>query len=883
MLRLANIPAYLAHWSDETPEAEALCVVSRRPRALSYRTLGNRVAALAHRLSEEGVRPEDCVAILCNQDDRLVTALLAASSLGAIGLPITMKSAASRHALAEYHRHYPLKVICETGYYRSFAEQASPDLRGVKLLAIDQLERLPLPDQRQLARWKDWVAVRRGDQPFYVNHTSGSTSNPKIVLPTDDQLLANAYAGIEYLRVDQTSRVLCTFFYHHHEHFLRALVTGGTAVLLSLGESLNETSTACRRGQATHLMCNPPTAERLAMESRESLAKLRGRLKVIEIGGAVVPGSIVRALQDETGAKVIVAYGSTETSGMALASPWDDAGRQAALHALPGYEVRIEHVDERGIGDLVISGSAVVASYVVPPPGGLRLADGHFYTGDLVQRIGNGLRVLGRVDNAVKTLGGRQSLELVEERLLAALGRDAEAVQCLDVQAQGTSRFLGDSLVALVRLAPEARSRWVGRERQLARRALRAARLQAFLTAPRYLLVVSHDEFRHEGGKLQRRHARQLFPSMLDDWPAERRRRLVACPLLAGDLWRTAARLAGEARALGSPFKVLATVVRRTLAGMLIGRGRAWTESLPRISTPPPIEGTSPKRRWLSRAWLGLRLIIAGYLVALLGLSMAEDSLIYRRGGRHHEPPPDLIVKETWLQTADGVRLHAWFCPLVVDDLESDNQRPVVLFFHGNAGELTRRASVARCWQRALDADVLLFDYRGYGKSEGAPSEDGLKLDSRAAYQWLVEDRGVNPRRIILVGRSLGGAVALELGLAVEHRALVLESTFTSLPDVAALRLPIFPVRVLMRNRFPSVERIREYHGPLFLSHGELDRVIPIEHSNRLYQLANEPKRLLILADQEHVDLPGQGYFQAVREFIESQPDGGLAVINNRG
>ncbi len=200
------------------------------------------------------------------------------------------------------------------------------------------------------------------------------------------------------------------------------------------------------------------------------------------------------------------------------------------------------------------------------------------------------------------------------------------------------------------------------------------------------------------------------------------------------------------------------------------------------------------RRRWRT-AKQKLRLAAAAALAVLL--IGEEDWLVYRRGGRYHPPEPGFVRQEVWVKTSDGVRLHAWFRPCPPASAAPYSERLAVIYFHGTFGELTWRQGIARDWQKSLGYDVLLFDNRGYGLSEGQPSEEGLYRDARAAFYWLTRCHGMPPARVVLVGRSLGGAVALELAVAAQLRAVVLESTFTSLPEVAeeiCFGLPVGPL-----------------------------------------------------------------------------------------
>ena len=239
-----------------------------------------------------------------------------------------------------------------------------------------------------------------------------------------------------------------------------------------------------------------------------------------------------------------------------------------------------------------------------------------------------------------------------------------------------------------------------------------------------------------------------------------------------------------------------------------------------------------------------------------------ETALVYPRGGWYEEPNPDELTKEdVWLTTSDHVRLHAWWCPCanLLARGESAADRPVVLLFHGNGGELSMRAGLANRLQVFLGADVFLIDYRGYGKSGGSPHEAGLYLDSRAAWKYLTETRGVPPGNIILYGESIGTAVALELAVAMgnRHRALIMQSPFTSLPDAAAAFYPWLPVHLIMCNRFPSKNRIKDQTRPLFVVHGENDSIVPTgSRPHKLFELGvSEGEAPTVLRGRGHNDL----------------------------
>ena len=252
-----------------------------------------------------------------------------------------------------------------------------------------------------------------------------------------------------------------------------------------------------------------------------------------------------------------------------------------------------------------------------------------------------------------------------------------------------------------------------------------------------------------------------------------------------------------------------------------------------------------------------------------------EESLVFfpARYDEGEWQPAGLAFEDAWFQSADGTRLHGWY-------VAHEQPRAVVLFCHGNAGNVSHRAATLEILHDTVGVSVLAFDYRGYGRSEGKPSEAGILADARAARQWLARRAGVDPGQIVVMGRSLGGAVAVDLAArptAAEPvpqdwkgaRALVVESSFSSIPDVAAYHYPWLPVRWLMRTRLDSAAKIGAYHGPLLQSHGTADTIVPYRFGRRLFEAANEPKQWLTFPDLDHNDPQPPEYYDALGEFLD--------------
>ena len=280
-----------------------------------------------------------------------------------------------------------------------------------------------------------------------------------------------------------------------------------------------------------------------------------------------------------------------------------------------------------------------------------------------------------------------------------------------------------------------------------------------------------------------------------------------------------------------------------------------------------------PCARYLSRKLLvRLALCVAiTYISVVLILLALEDSLVFHPYSPSRywlEPPADCEAHDVYLRTADGTTIHArWYpCP---------GARGAVLVCHSRAGNLTLavRPEAIRHWHEVIDASVLVFDYPGYGRSGGSPSEAGCYAAADAAYDWLVQVQRVAPERLLLLGRSLGSAVAVQLASRRPHRALILISPFTSLPDVAHLLCPLLPARTLMRNRFDSLARIRNCPGPLLVFHGTRDRTVPFVLGKRLFAAAREPKRFVRVEGAGHDDGVTADFFADLRHFLADLPD----------
>lgn len=279
----------------------------------------------------------------------------------------------------------------------------------------------------------------------------------------------------------------------------------------------------------------------------------------------------------------------------------------------------------------------------------------------------------------------------------------------------------------------------------------------------------------------------------------------------------------------------------------------------------------APRAPWWRRLgaslWRITRVVLLAYLLIVGYALFLEDSLIYFPTVYPYGDwkPQGLRFEDARFEAADGTRLHGWYVP-------KENAKAAVLFCHGNGGNITHRVPILRILHDRVGVSVLIFDYRGYGRSEGKPNEKGVLEDARAARAWLAAREKIPETDVVLMGESLGGAVAVDLAAYDGARALILESTFSSLPDVAAYHYPILPAHWAMRTRFNSADKIGRYHGPLFQSHGDADTIVPLQFGERLFAAANEPKQFLLVPGHDHNDLMPAEVFDAIAEFVAGLP-----------
>lgn len=236
-------------------------------------------------------------------------------------------------------------------------------------------------------------------------------------------------------------------------------------------------------------------------------------------------------------------------------------------------------------------------------------------------------------------------------------------------------------------------------------------------------------------------------------------------------------------------------------------------------------------------------MIAVAYAALVMAIFFGQSRLIYypESGKSIAGTPSDLglAYEPVEISTSDSETLHGWF-------VSAPAATGTILFFHGNAGNISHRMEYLLMFYR-LGYNTFIFDYRGYGQSSGSPSESGTYLDAQAAWRYLTEKKGILPTRIVLFGESLGGAVAAWLAAREKPALLVMASVFTSVPDMAAKIYPFLPVRLLSRFEYNTIEYLQSVTCPVFIAHSPQDEIVPFAHGPALYQAAPEPKEFLEL------------------------------------
>jgi fermentation-respiration switch protein FrsA (DUF1100 family) len=302
---------------------------------------------------------------------------------------------------------------------------------------------------------------------------------------------------------------------------------------------------------------------------------------------------------------------------------------------------------------------------------------------------------------------------------------------------------------------------------------------------------------------------------------------------------------------------------------------------------------------WKSKKirWRLARIILLSCLGLLMAIKVLEDRLIffpskYPEGRwniasqRAREGEYFALVQDCWVTASDRTSVHGWMCspqqmagggPVAIP---TDT---VLLFFHGNAGNITDRYELMEKLVR-IPARVFIIDYRGYGKSHGHPSEQGVYLDAEAAWKYLTETEHVSASDIVLFGESLGGAVAIDLGVKVRPGGLIAQSTFTSIPDMAGTIIPHLPpgfAGVILHTKMDSINKIGAIDCPKLFIHSRGDDLVPFAFGRRLFDAAKSPKQFYEVVGAAHNEtdiIGGAGYFDAVAGFVRGLREGKVKI-----
>lgn len=263
-------------------------------------------------------------------------------------------------------------------------------------------------------------------------------------------------------------------------------------------------------------------------------------------------------------------------------------------------------------------------------------------------------------------------------------------------------------------------------------------------------------------------------------------------------------------------------------------------------------------------------LIVLVLMLALATLRVAasQSKYVYFPDRTVSSTPAEvgLGFEDLMLKTEDGETINAWFVPAP----SSTSNAVTILFCHGNAGDIGDRIESLQTFNK-LGFNTLIFDYHGYGKSSGTPSEDATLNDALACWDYLVDKRGIHPSDIVIFGRSLGGAVACQIAQHSNPRALVLESTFASVPDMAHAMFPYLPVRLFCRFNYDNTAAVRKLHMPILVAHSKTDRTCPYEQGRAVFEAAHQPKTFVeIQGDHNAGGLDTHPHYQKIlKKFIE--------------
>ena len=283
----------------------------------------------------------------------------------------------------------------------------------------------------------------------------------------------------------------------------------------------------------------------------------------------------------------------------------------------------------------------------------------------------------------------------------------------------------------------------------------------------------------------------------------------------------------------------------------------------------PPVSRTWKQR--VSGTLVSAALVVGVSWVLLAVIAwLLQGQMVYFPMGQLVASPADegLAYEDVHIEADDGIKLHGWFVP------GPGQTRRTVLFLHGNAGNISHRLHSLRHFHE-LGVNTLILSYRGYGHSEGRPSEAGTYRDAAAAWRHLTDERGIAPGDVVVFGRSLGGAVAGWLASEKDPAAVILESTFTSIVDLGSEHYWFLPVRLLSRFSYNTLERMPRVRSPVLVVHSPEDEIVPFHHGQALFDAAPGPKAWLELrgGHNDGFMVSGQSYLDGLAAFLDDLPD----------
>lgn len=262
--------------------------------------------------------------------------------------------------------------------------------------------------------------------------------------------------------------------------------------------------------------------------------------------------------------------------------------------------------------------------------------------------------------------------------------------------------------------------------------------------------------------------------------------------------------------------------------------------------------------------WTGISIVVS-YGIILLLMYFLQGQIMYHPQDKIYATPRDvgLEYKDVNFASEDGVDLHGWFIP-------ADRSPLTVLYFHGNAGNISGRLETIQLLHQ-LGLNVFIFDYRGYGSSKGKPTKEGTYRDAAAAWNYLISERNIAEEQIVIMGRSLGGSIAAWLAARENPAAVVIESTFTSAAELGGEIYPWLPVRFILKHNYDTQKHLQQIDEPLFMAHSRDDQIVPFNHGKKLFELANDPKQFLEMRGYHGSAFMETGgtYREGLAQFLE--------------